>query len=198
MLTREEIVRFGIDRREFADTPWIFETGAHSMVRKIAVQRKAGEASFRMIQWRVVCFDSDRFELDFQRPIPANAVLSPRFRYRYGGDKPLGFTLSAKARSGCRAMGPAAEQGVAAAAASICRRPNSPRPRWRRTGGSFRTGKSFRATDWRVRWMLCSAPVRRRKPADRRRQRAGGREVASCIAPIPHHGTHDDYFMQMH
>ena len=116
MLTREEIVRFGIDRREFADTPWIFEPGTHGMVRKLAVQRKAGEASFRMIQWRVVCFDSDRFELDFQRPILGEcrprhgfAVLWRRQAAR--------LHLSAKARGGYRTMGPAAEQGLAAAAA---------------------------------------------------------------------------------
>src|ERR1700749_2055874 len=76
VLTREEIGRFGIDRREFVDTPWIFEPGTHGMVRKLAVQRKTGEASFHMIQWRGVCFDSDRFELDFQRPIPGSAVLA--------------------------------------------------------------------------------------------------------------------------
>ncbi len=99
VLTREEIARFGIDRREFADSPWIFEPGAHSMVRKIGVQRRAGEASFRMVQWRVVCFDSDRFELDFQRPIPANAAFSA-VSLASGGDKPLGFTYPPRRGAG--------------------------------------------------------------------------------------------------
>jgi hypothetical protein len=104
VLTREEIVRFGIDRREFADTSWIFEPGTHGMVRKIAVQRKAGEASFRMIQWRVICFDGDRFELDFQRPIPANAVFATA-SLSYGGARPLGFTYPPRRGAGVEQWG---------------------------------------------------------------------------------------------
>ena len=104
VLTREEIARFGIDRREFADTPWIFEPGSHSMVRKIAVQRKAGEASFHMIQWRVVCYDSDRFELDFQRPISANAAFAT-VSLGNGGEKPLGFTYPPRRGSGIEQWG---------------------------------------------------------------------------------------------
>jgi hypothetical protein len=104
VLTREEIVRFGIDRREFADTPWIFEPGAHGMVRKLAMQRKAGEASFHMIQWRVVCFDSDRFELDFQRPILANAA-SATVSLANGGEKPLGFTYPPRRGAGIEQWG---------------------------------------------------------------------------------------------
>jgi hypothetical protein len=104
VLTREEIVRFGIDRREFADTPWIFEPGANGMVRKIAVQRKAGEASFRMIQWRVICFDNDRFELDFQRPIPANAVPATA-SLSYGGAIPFSFTYPPRRGAGVEQWG---------------------------------------------------------------------------------------------
>jgi hypothetical protein len=104
VLTREEIVRFGIDRREFADTAWIFEPGTHSMVRKIAVQRKTGEAGFHMIQWRVVCFDSDRFELDFQRPIQPNAAFAT-VSLANGGAKPLGFTYPPRRGSGVEQWG---------------------------------------------------------------------------------------------
>ena len=104
ILTREEIVRFGIDRREFADTPWIFEPGTHGMVRKIAVQRKAGEASFHMIQWRMVCFDSDRFELDFQRPIPANTVVATA-SLSYGGAIPFSFSYPPRRGAGIEQWG---------------------------------------------------------------------------------------------
>ncbi len=104
VLTREEIVRFGIDRREFADTPWIFEPGTHSMVRKLAMQRKAGEASFHMIQWRVVCFDSDRFELDFQRPTSANAAFAT-VSLANGSEKPLGFTYPPRRGAGVEQWG---------------------------------------------------------------------------------------------
>lgn len=68
VLTREEIVRFGIDSREFVETPWTFEAGARNMVHKVALARRQGEPSFRTIQWRFICFNSNSFELDFQRP----------------------------------------------------------------------------------------------------------------------------------
>ena len=68
VLTREEIVRFGIDAREFVETPWTFEPGTRSMVHKIAIERRQGEPSFRTIHWRFICFNSNNFELDFLRP----------------------------------------------------------------------------------------------------------------------------------
>ncbi len=76
VLTRDEIARFGIDRREFVETAWRFERTALNMVRKIVTVRSPGETSFRLMQWRVVCFDTDRFALDFQRPIPAVGLTS--------------------------------------------------------------------------------------------------------------------------
>jgi hypothetical protein len=76
VLTREEIVRFGIDRREFVETSWSFENIGRSTIRKVAMQRAAGEKSFRMVQWRLICFDSDRFELDVQRPAIANQAFA--------------------------------------------------------------------------------------------------------------------------
>jgi hypothetical protein len=76
ILTREEIVRFGIDRREFVETPWTFEPGTRAMVHKVALLRSDGEQTFRTLQWRVICLDSERFELDFLRPATPNPVLS--------------------------------------------------------------------------------------------------------------------------
>jgi hypothetical protein len=38
-LTRKEIVRFGLDRRDFVETPWIFESRGNGMIHKIAVIR---------------------------------------------------------------------------------------------------------------------------------------------------------------
>ncbi len=76
VLTREEIVRFGIDRREFVETSWSFENNGRSTVRKVAVQRNPGEKSFRLMQWRMICFDSERFELDVQRPATVNPTFS--------------------------------------------------------------------------------------------------------------------------
>jgi hypothetical protein len=57
-----------------------------------------------MIQWRVVCFDSDRLELDFQRPIVANAAFAT-VSLASGGDKPLGFTYPPRRGSGVEQWG---------------------------------------------------------------------------------------------
>jgi len=76
ILTREEIARFGIDRREFVETPWTYEVGTRAMVHKVALQRRDGEKTFRTTQWRVICLDTDHFELDFLRPSTPVSVLS--------------------------------------------------------------------------------------------------------------------------
>ncbi len=76
VLTRDEIVRFGLDRREFVETPWKFENNGLRRMHKIAVVRGVGETSFRLLQWRIVCFDANRFALEFQRPVSENASFS--------------------------------------------------------------------------------------------------------------------------
>ena len=68
VLTRDEIIRFGIDRREQVETPWQFENGGRSMVGKFATQRSEGESSYRLLQWRLICVSTEQFELDVQRP----------------------------------------------------------------------------------------------------------------------------------
>src|SRR5207237_993891 len=74
VLTREQIVRFGIDRREFVETPWTFENNGRSMARKAVVERNDADKSWRTTQWRIICFTADQFELDFQRPVLASSV----------------------------------------------------------------------------------------------------------------------------
>jgi hypothetical protein len=74
VLTRDEIVRFGIDRREFVETPWTFENNGRSMARKAVVERNDADKSWRVTQWRIICFNADQFELDVQRPTPTSAV----------------------------------------------------------------------------------------------------------------------------
>src|SRR5437763_283165 len=75
VLTREQIVRFGIDRREFVETPWTFENNGRSMARKAVVERNDADKSWRTALWRIICFNADQFELDFQRPALASSVL---------------------------------------------------------------------------------------------------------------------------
>jgi hypothetical protein len=87
VLTRDEIARFGLDRRETVETSWRFESSALNSVRKIAVVRTPGDSSFRLLQWRVTCFNTDRFALDFQRPVRAGALVS----IAHGGATPVYF-----------------------------------------------------------------------------------------------------------
>ena len=92
ILTREEIARFGIDRREFVETPWTFENNGRSMVRKVAVAKSDMGSSYRTLQWRLFCFTAGQFELDFQRQIAAASTFSA-VSISSGGPKPLSFTF---------------------------------------------------------------------------------------------------------
>jgi hypothetical protein len=74
VLTRDEIVRFGIDRREFVETGWTFESSGRSMARKAVIERNEADKSWRASHWRIVCFNADQFELDFQRPVVSGSV----------------------------------------------------------------------------------------------------------------------------
>jgi hypothetical protein len=75
VLTREEIARFGVDRRDFVETPWTFENSAHSLVHKTVVQSGGPNGSYRTAHWRLFCAGADRFELDYQRETAANLNL---------------------------------------------------------------------------------------------------------------------------
>jgi hypothetical protein len=105
VLTREEIVRFGIDRRESVETPWIFEylgrSSAHkSAVRKSDVQsndaqknnaaKNTPENSYRFLQWRLICLNAEQFELDLQRPATAAPRLAT-ISMSLGGVRPFYF-----------------------------------------------------------------------------------------------------------
>lgn len=74
ILTRDEIARFGIDRRERAETPWIFENASRSVVDKTIVERDGDKQTFRTVQLRLICLDSERFQLDYQRPASASGM----------------------------------------------------------------------------------------------------------------------------
>src|SRR4029077_17941260 len=65
VLTREEIARFGIDRRDLVETPWTFENSSSGgMVRKIVTQSDDGGKTYRMSQWRLYCSNTALFQLD--------------------------------------------------------------------------------------------------------------------------------------
>ena len=89
-LTREEIIRFGIDRRERVETPWIFENIGRSAVRKVVTRKDDGDKSYRLSQWRLFCVSTDQFELDFQRPAATSSAF-PTVLISNGGATSLYF-----------------------------------------------------------------------------------------------------------
>jgi hypothetical protein len=91
VLTREEIARFGIDRRERVETPWTFENNGRSVVLKVAAQKNDDGKSYRILQWRLRCFNTEQFEVDFQRPKIANALFAA-VSIAGAAPKPLYFT----------------------------------------------------------------------------------------------------------
>ena len=90
VLTRDEIIRFGIDPREHVETPWQFENGARSMVSKVATGEVEGDTSHRLLQWRLICLSSEQFELDVQRP--ATKSVFPAVAITDTTAEPLYFT----------------------------------------------------------------------------------------------------------
>lgn len=99
VLTREEIAGFGIDRREFVETPWTFENNGRSLVRKTVVQKNDADRSFRLSQWRLFCFSTEQFELDLQRQAVASSGF-PTVAISDGGPKPLYLSPAASRPSG--------------------------------------------------------------------------------------------------
>lgn len=91
VLTREEILRFRIDRRELAETPWKFENSFRSMVSKVAAVREDGERSWRLSQWRIICSSSEQFELNFQRPALGGGTTLPTVAISVGTATPQQF-----------------------------------------------------------------------------------------------------------
>jgi hypothetical protein len=90
VLTRDEIFRFGIDRREFVETPWAFENLGRALIRKSAIARNEGGKSWRTLQWRLFCQNSEQFQLDFQRQIAAAPTFAA-ISISSGSARPLSF-----------------------------------------------------------------------------------------------------------
>jgi len=60
VLTREEIARFGIDRRAFAETPWIFENSGRSILRKTGAANRTEAAGYAYRHALVDAADASR------------------------------------------------------------------------------------------------------------------------------------------
>jgi hypothetical protein len=92
VLTRDEMFRFGIDRREFVETPWAFESLGRALIRKSAISRDENGKTWRALQWRLFCLNPEQFHLDFQRQVTASPVLAA-ISMSSGGAKPLTFVF---------------------------------------------------------------------------------------------------------
>jgi hypothetical protein len=95
VLTRDEIFRFGIDRREFVETPWAYENFGRSLIRKSAIGRTDDGKSWRVLQWRLYCLNSELFQLEFHRQTVSTAMNSvlPVISISSGAEKPLTFAF---------------------------------------------------------------------------------------------------------
>jgi hypothetical protein len=102
VLTRDEIFRFGIDRREFVETPWAFENLGRALIRKSAISRDENAKTWRTLQWRLFCLNAEQFQLDFQRQVttsPPFAAISissgaaKPFAFVFPPSKPAGYEV---------------------------------------------------------------------------------------------------------
>ena len=102
VLTRDEIFRFGIDRREFVETPWAFENLGRALIRKSAITRGDNGKTWRALQWRLFCHHTGQLQLDFQRQVSANPTLAAilissgaakPFVFAFPPSKPAGYEV---------------------------------------------------------------------------------------------------------
>jgi hypothetical protein len=63
-----------LDLARTVETPRIFEGGNRGLVRKIVTQRGEGDKAYHMSQWRLFCFNTEQFELDYQRPAATSSM----------------------------------------------------------------------------------------------------------------------------
>jgi len=67
------------------------------VVHKTLIQKNDGDKSYRTLQWRLICFNTNQFELDFQRPRAMSSVL-PSVAVPGGSTKPQ-YLMSASVKS---------------------------------------------------------------------------------------------------
>jgi hypothetical protein len=91
VLTRPELYRFGIDTRSFSETPWMLETTARPYVRKLALAKQGDGASFRMMEWHLLCENKDRPRLMFVREFDEGAAGKNTVMMSAGSEKSVAF-----------------------------------------------------------------------------------------------------------
>jgi hypothetical protein len=91
VLTRPELYRFGIDKRDISETPWMLETADRPYVRKLAMERKADGSDFRVLEWRLFCEKQQRARLMFVREFDPGAAGKVSVALMAGTEKSLAF-----------------------------------------------------------------------------------------------------------
>ena len=91
ILTRPELYRFGIDKRDLSETPWMLETADRPYVRKFALARKADGSEFRTLEWRLFCENKERARLMFVREFDPGAAGTISVALMAGSEKPVAF-----------------------------------------------------------------------------------------------------------
>lgn len=88
-LKRDELFRFGIDRREFVETPWRFvERGERAFADKLAQERDVREQNgFRTLRWRLSCLAAPNLRLDYARTRVDESIASVVIRF--GADQKI-------------------------------------------------------------------------------------------------------------
>lgn len=89
VLTRQELYRFGIDKRDFVQTAWTVEPWSRPYVRKMVWIKKKDEA-FRTLEWRLLCDRRDRVRLMFIREIDKETAATS-VEMISGADSPVAF-----------------------------------------------------------------------------------------------------------
>ncbi len=98
-LSRDEIVAFGIDRRELVESLWLFSDQSSVAAAVKLIERREGAAgAFRRVILRVTCAGPDTLHLQFAREAgDGKSSLLDRFRLRLGATVlPLGWAVMAK------------------------------------------------------------------------------------------------------
>ncbi len=93
-LTRQELYRFRIDTRSFAETTWTLESGPRPFIRKLVFARKDDNDSFRIFEFMLSCEDNnkDRVRLLLVREADKSEGASRiSMAMSAGSDKPLRF-----------------------------------------------------------------------------------------------------------
>jgi hypothetical protein len=122
-LKRDELIRFGIDKREFVETSWRFtDRGRVSYIDKVVQERDVKEPKgFRTLRWRFGCITAPNMRVDYYRSNVGESLASAVVRF--GADQKIVLAATRTATDGevrgARLDGAMAEQLKAASQLSL-------------------------------------------------------------------------------